>query len=65
MRERYPTYGLIHDANHYITENAELEEVPEFHTEVKRLQDILLAKVKNQRDAPNKNTSDYILSFLT
>jgi hypothetical protein len=54
MRERYPTYGLIHDSDHYITENPELEEVSEFHTEVKRLQDILLAKVENQRDAPKK-----------
>jgi hypothetical protein len=39
---------LIHDATHYIAENAELKEEAEFDTKLEGLLNVGLTKVENQ-----------------
>ena len=47
MREDI-AYRLIHDANHNIGKNAELEKVPELHAKIKGLQNVCLTKIKDK-----------------
>lgn len=44
-------YRLIHDANHYIGEDAELEEIAKLNAKIKGFQDVCLAQVKDQGNA--------------
>lgn len=44
--------GLIHDADHYIRENAELEEVSEFYSQIESFCNICLPQVIYQSNAP-------------
>jgi hypothetical protein len=42
------TYWLIHYTDHYVGEYAELEEVPELHSEIEGFLDIFLPQVRDQ-----------------
>jgi hypothetical protein len=40
--------GLVHDADHDVAEDTELEEVAQLYTQIESLQNVLLTYVKDQ-----------------